>query len=208
MVLGVRFMTDASLPTLFLLSGVVTVGAWWMANVGIPWWNQAATLFGSLNSIGATVREVHPPYLGSGLQGWLSTSVYRPTDLILLDIVPVGHADPILSVDEVDLGTAGLRPGQGVTAEVFGGGSEALAGAGCDAEFCLEERVGEYVAGGVGDFWDYEVVATDSRAAGAADEFVECGSGSGGGRRKAEAGERSVHHHTGGLKFIQSLLYG
>lgn len=117
LVLGVRFMSQASLPTLFLLSGVVTVGAWWMANVGIPWWDEVMTLFGSLNSVNATVREVHPPYLGSGLQRWISTSIYQPTDLILLDILPLGHTDPILSVDEVDLGSAGLRPGQSVSAE-------------------------------------------------------------------------------------------
>ncbi len=116
-VLGVRFMSQASLPTLFFLSSFVTIGSWWIAAVGIPVWDQASTLFGSLNSVGATVREVHPPYLGTGLQGWISTTLYRPTDLVLLDIVPVGHASPILSIDEVDLGSVDIRPGQSVTAE-------------------------------------------------------------------------------------------
>lgn len=117
LVLAVRFTWQTSLPTLFFLSGFVTIGAWWVASVGIPVWDQAGTLFGSLNSVGATVREVHPPYLGTGLQGWISTTLYRPTDLVLLDIIPVGHAEPILSIDEVDLGSVDLRPGQTVSAE-------------------------------------------------------------------------------------------
>jgi hypothetical protein len=116
-VLGVRFMLRASLPTVFFLGGLVTVGAWWAVSVAVPLLAQAGTLFGSLNSANATVREVHPPYLGTGAQGWISTTLFEPTDLILLDLVPIGHSQPILSIDQVDLGSVGLAPGQGVIVE-------------------------------------------------------------------------------------------
>jgi len=116
-VLAVWFMLQISLTTLFFLSAFVTIGAWWVAAVGIPLWEQTSTLFGSLNSVSATVKEVHPPYLGSGLQHWISTGLYRPSDLILLDIIPVGRPQHILSIDQVDLGSSNLRPGQAISAE-------------------------------------------------------------------------------------------
>jgi hypothetical protein len=117
LILAVRFKWPVGLPMLFFMSGFVTVGAWWIASVGIPIWLQAAALFGSANSVTATVREVHPPYLGEGLQGWISTKLYSPADLILVDLTPVGRSETVLSVDEVDLGTSILRAGQGVTVD-------------------------------------------------------------------------------------------
>jgi hypothetical protein len=116
-VLVARFMLDATLPTLFFLTGLVTIGSWWMASVGVPLFEQASALLGSLNSANAIVREIHPPYLGEGLQGWISTKLFTQSDLILLDVIPVGRSAPILSVDQVDLGSASLAPGQGVTVE-------------------------------------------------------------------------------------------
>jgi hypothetical protein len=116
-VLAFAFMRGATLPTLFFLSGFVTVGSWWLATAGIPGWSHTTTLFGSLNSANAIIREVHPPYLGSGFQGWLATTLYEAPDLILMDITPIGHSEPILSVDEVDLGSSTLRPGQSVSVE-------------------------------------------------------------------------------------------
>lgn len=116
-VLVVSMMWNANMPTLFLLSGVVTVGAWWFSNVGLIFWEQSTALFGSTNSINATVREVHPPYLGTGLHGWLSTHLYKASDLILLDIVPAGRSEPTLSIDEVDLGSVSLRDGQALNVD-------------------------------------------------------------------------------------------
>jgi len=116
-VLSVWFVFRTSLPTVFFLSAFITIGSWWLAAVGIPLWEQTSTLFGSLNSVNGTVKEVHPPYLGTGIQHWISTTLYWPSDLILLDIIPVGHPQPILSVDQVDLGSSNLRPGQSVTVE-------------------------------------------------------------------------------------------
>ncbi len=116
-VLAIWFIKNSSLPAIFLLSGFVTVGAWWLASVGVPVWEQTSTLFGSLNSLNAIVREMHPPYLGTGFQGWIATNLYSPSDLILLNILPIGHTDPILSVDQVDAGSSSLRPGQTVSIE-------------------------------------------------------------------------------------------
>jgi hypothetical protein len=113
-----RFALHLGLPMLFLLGGLVTIGSWWIASVGVPIWQQSATLMGSLNSVTANVREIHPPYLGSGLQGWIATNLFTPYDLVLLDIIPLGRSQPpILSVDEVDVGSADLRPGQTINVE-------------------------------------------------------------------------------------------
>ena len=106
-----------SLPRLFFLARFVTVGAWWIANVGVPVWEQSNLLFGSLNSYNALVREIHPPYLGKGMRGWFSTHIFTPTDLIVLNIIPVGQDEPIMTVDQVDLGLLKLRPGQSVSVE-------------------------------------------------------------------------------------------
>jgi hypothetical protein len=116
-VLAVRFILNLNLPTLFFLSTFMTVGAWWMANVGIPVWQESRLLFGSLNSYAGTVREIHPPYLGRGAQKWFSLHMFQASDLILVNILPVGDTDPIISVDQVDLGSAKLRPGQTVSVE-------------------------------------------------------------------------------------------
>ena len=117
-VLAVWFMLNLNLPTLFFLSTFMTVGAWWMANVGIPVWQESRLLFGSVNSYPlGTVKEIHPPYLGQGAQKWFSLHMFQASDLILVNILPVGDTDPIITVDQVDLGSAKLRPGQTVSVE-------------------------------------------------------------------------------------------
>jgi len=123
LVLAARLIMHSSPPMLFFLSGIATVGAWWISGVAIPLWQQSAIRVASLNTVSANVREIHPPYLGSGLQGWIETKLFTPYDLILLDLVPLGRSQPVLSVDMVDLGTANLRPGQSVNVEYSPGSS-------------------------------------------------------------------------------------
>ncbi len=112
LVMCARFRWNWSLPMLFFLTGFVTIGAWWMSGVAIPLWEQSSTVIGSLNNVSARVREIHPPYLGSGLQGWISNNLYSTDDLILLNLIPLGQSQQVLSVDAVDQGSANLRPGQ------------------------------------------------------------------------------------------------
>jgi hypothetical protein len=117
LLLAARFIVDFSLPMLSTLSAIVTVGAWWMSSVGIPLWQQSDLHMSSLNTVSAIVREIHPPYLGSGFQGWIATSLFTPYDLILLDLVPLGRSQTVLTVDMVDFGSASLRPGQTINVE-------------------------------------------------------------------------------------------
>ena len=117
LVVAVRVVLHAHLTVLFFLCGLVTIGSWWMSNVAVPVWEQSTTLLGSLNSVSATVREIHPPYLGTGLQGWLSTHLFAPYELILLDTMPLGRSQTVLSIDAVDRGSVKLRPGQIINLE-------------------------------------------------------------------------------------------
>jgi hypothetical protein len=117
LILAAKFILNYSLPLLLIMGGVVTVGAWWISGVAIPLWQQSALRMSSLNTVAAIVREIHPPYLGQGLQGWLATEAFTPYDLILLDMIPLGRTQSVLTVDMVDLGTAGVRPGQSVNVE-------------------------------------------------------------------------------------------
>ena len=117
LLLAVRFLLHVGLPAVFFLSGVVTIGSWWISAVAVPLWQQSGTLLGSLNTVGANVEEIHPPYLGGGLQGWFSTKILTPYDLILLEIIPIGHTEPIQSVDMVDINSSNLKVGQSVNVE-------------------------------------------------------------------------------------------
>lgn len=117
LMLAIRFVLHSGLPMLFFMSGLVTIGSWWISTVVVPLWQQSDTLLGSLNTVNATVREVHPPYLGSGLQGWLSTKLFTPYDLILLDIVPLARSQRILSVDAADVDSVSVKPGQNLNVE-------------------------------------------------------------------------------------------
>jgi hypothetical protein len=112
LVLAAGFVRQLSLPTLFYFAALATVGAWWISSAVLPLWQQASLFTGSLDTVSATVREVHPPYLGSGLQGWFATKVFTPYDLVLVDLIPLGHSQPVLSVDMVDIGSTSLQPGQ------------------------------------------------------------------------------------------------
>jgi hypothetical protein len=112
LVLAAGFVRQLSLPTLFYFAALSTIGAWWISSVAIPLWQQASLFTGSLDTVNANVREVHPPYLGNGLQGWFATKVFTPYDLVLVDLIPLGHSQPVLSVDMVDIGSTSLQPGQ------------------------------------------------------------------------------------------------
>jgi hypothetical protein len=106
-----------TLPRLFFLSGLVIIGAWWISTVAMPLWQQATIRTGSLNTVSATVREIHQPYVTDGPRAWISDKLFMPDQLILLDIIPLGRSQALLSVDMVDLGSSNLRPGQSVNVE-------------------------------------------------------------------------------------------
>jgi hypothetical protein len=114
-VLAARLILRAGFPSLLFLTASVTIGAWWMTGVGIPLWQQIALRTASLNTVTAYVREIHEPYLGSGLRAWFSAKFFAPYDLILLDLIPLGRTEALLSVDVVDRASANVTPASNIT---------------------------------------------------------------------------------------------
>jgi len=115
LVLAARLILRAGFPTLFFLTAFVMIGAWWMAGVGIPIWQQIALRMTSLNTVTAHVRETHQPYLGHDLRAWFSARLFAPYELILLDLTPLGGSEPLLSIDVVDRASANVTPGTNIT---------------------------------------------------------------------------------------------
>jgi hypothetical protein len=115
LVLAARLTLRPRFPTLFFLIGFVTTGAWWMTGVAIPLWQQIALRTASLDTVTAQVREIHQPYMGNDLRAWFSAKLFAPCDLILLDLIPLGRTEPLLSIDVVDRASANLTPGANIT---------------------------------------------------------------------------------------------
>jgi hypothetical protein len=115
LVLAARLILRAGFPTLFFLTGFVTIGAWWMAGVGIPLWQQLALRMSSLNTVTANVREIHQPFLGHDLRARFSARFFAPYDLILLDLTPLGRSERLMSIDVVDRASVNVRPGTNIT---------------------------------------------------------------------------------------------
>jgi hypothetical protein len=115
LVLAVRLILRAGLPTLLFLTAFVTIGAWWMTGVGIPLWQQIALRTASLNSVTALVREIHQPYLEHDIRGWFAAKLFAPYDLILLDLTPFGRSEPLMALDVVDRASVNVVPGSSIT---------------------------------------------------------------------------------------------
>jgi len=117
LVLAARVIRRTGVAMVFFLTAFVTIGAWWLSGIVIPLWQQSDLLMGSLNSVSGTVREIHPPYLGSGLQNSLSNQIFTANDLVLMDMIPLGRSQSILAVDVIDHGSSNVRPGQPLNVE-------------------------------------------------------------------------------------------
>lgn len=115
LVLAARLVLRASFPTLLFLTAFVMTGAWWMTGVAIPLWQQMALRTASLNTVTARVREIHQPYLGQGLRAWFSAKLFAPCDLILLDLIPFGRSEPLMSLDVVDRASVNVIPGTSIS---------------------------------------------------------------------------------------------
>jgi hypothetical protein len=114
-VLGARLVFRAHLPTLFFLTGFVTILAWWMTSVLFPLWQETSLRLASFDTTIANVREVHHPYLGSGLRAWISAKLYAPYDVIVLDMIPLGGSERLMSIDVVDRASVNVRPGNNIS---------------------------------------------------------------------------------------------
>ena len=117
LVLAARLILRAGFPTLFFLSGLVTIGAWWITGAVMPLWQEASIRMESLNTVNATVREIHDPYLGTGARAWISQRLFAPDELILLDLTPLGRSERLLSIDVVDRGSASVKPGDNINVQ-------------------------------------------------------------------------------------------
>jgi hypothetical protein len=114
-VLGAGLVFHAKLPTLFFLTGFVTILAWWITGVLFPIWQETSLRLASFDTTLANVREVHHPYLGKGLRAWFSAKLFVPYDVIVMDMIPLGRSERLMSIDVVDRDSVNVRPGSNVT---------------------------------------------------------------------------------------------
>jgi hypothetical protein len=117
LLIATRLIFPISVPLLFFMAGLCGIGAWWMSDVAFPLLEQIAVRVGSLDTVRANVREIHQPYFGAGRRAWVFNKLYSPYQLILLDLTPLGRAEPLLSIDVVDPGTATVTPGETITVQ-------------------------------------------------------------------------------------------
>lgn len=117
LILSARFVMGLSLPMVFMVGGLMTIGAWWISDVVVPLWRQAGISTSSFDTVSANVKEIHPPYAGEGLPAWITNKLYSQYDLIVLEILPVGHSQNLLAVDVVDVGSADLQVGQSINVD-------------------------------------------------------------------------------------------
>ena len=104
-------MLNANLPTLFFLGTFVALGAWCTPTSVPPYGrNRACSLDLPIPTMLRFGKYI-PALLRHRSARVVCDSVFTPTDLIVLNIIPAGRDEPILTVDEVDLGSAKLgRP--------------------------------------------------------------------------------------------------
>jgi hypothetical protein len=110
----VQLRWHAAAPQLFFVTALIIIGAWWVSAVALPLWEQTTRRMGAMNSANATVREIHPPPVGHDARAWISSKLFAPYDLVLLEYFPFGNMTPIMAVDMVDFGSVKLQPGQSV----------------------------------------------------------------------------------------------
>jgi hypothetical protein len=114
-VLCARLVFHAHLATVFFLTGFVTIAAWWMTGVFIPLWQETTLRMGSFDTVIANVREVHRPYLGTGLRAWVSAKLFAPYDVIVLDMIPLGRSERLMSIDVVDRASVNVKRGNNIS---------------------------------------------------------------------------------------------
>lgn len=76
-----------------------------------PWPDRAES--GPRDTALATVRSIRPVHYLPGSRGRRGSTLLQPYDFVVLEYVPQGRADPVVTVDAVDAGSVlGLAPGR------------------------------------------------------------------------------------------------